>query len=89
MIRSLLRAALLIYTTAERKSKSIHLTEVYKRESLHENEATFSTEMWKNEEDVACFIKIGLVVGRSGYYSRVSGNKWVTTKTNTTILKTT
>lgn len=27
-------------------------------------------------------IKIGLVVGRSGYYSRVSGKKWVTTKTN-------
>lgn len=29
-------------------------------------------------------MKIGLVVGRSGYYSKVSGNKWVTTKTNNT-----
>ncbi len=33
-------------------------------------------------------VKIRLVVGRSGYYSKISGTKWVTTKTNRPLLKT-
>lgn len=32
-------------------------------------------------------MKIGLVVGKSGYYSKVSGKKWVTTKTNRPLIK--
>jgi hypothetical protein len=36
-----------------------------------------STVLWISKLQVDCFGKLGVVVGKCGYYSKVSGRKWV------------